>query len=256
MPHLTTRPYKTNKTAGGFTLAIGGNNIGDFVDGNIVIGKENIDINNALVSRVKERLEFLTPPTITGTCVDVHWDTLSEILGIAESNITAGTGNYATDVGFAIYDDTMVHINNDSSKYGAASIVLNSAADGGGDTYTENTDYVVDATNGKVQAISGGSISDEQTVYVESGTYTTTASKRILLYHDAINTENNVTLAHTYSDGETLTIYLYSANITSPLTINFPFNRTELVNLPLVIEGLYNSTYDASEYGYIDISTS
>lgn len=256
MPHATERPNKVNKTAGGFTLKIGGNLIGDVTDGNISIGKDVIDIMNALISRPKERLEFLQVPVITCTCVDIHWDTMSEILGIAESNVTAGTSNYATDVGFTVYDDTMTYINDDSSKAGAASIVLNAAADGGSTTYTENTDYVVDATNAMVQVIAGGAISDEATVYVESGTYTTADSKRILLYHDKVDTENNITLEHTFSDGETLTIYLYKANVTSPLEIQFPFNRTDLVSMPLIITGLYDSDYDASEYGYIDITTS
>ena len=256
MPHATTRPYKTNKSVGGFTLSIGGNLIGDVIEGNVEIGKDNIDIEDALVSRPKERLEFLQVPVITCTCTDIHWDTMSEILGIAESNVTAGTDNYGTDIGFTIYDDTMVYINNDSSKAGAASIVLNSAADGGGDPYTENTDYIVDAVNAMVQAIPEGGITDEQTVYVASGTYTTQDSKRILLPQDVVDTENNITLAHTFSDGETLTVYLYKANVTSSLAINFPFNRTELINIPLVITGLYDSTHDGSEYGYIDISTS
>jgi hypothetical protein len=258
MPHSTTRPYKTNKTAGGFTIKLDDAVIGDVEEGNIVIGKENIDINNALTSRPKERLEFLLPPVITCTCVDIHWDTLSEILGIAESNISAGTDNYATDVGFTIYDDTMVKINGDSSKSGSDSIVLNSAAGGGGTTYTEDDDYVVDDTRGMVQCIPTGThtLVDGTTVYVGSGTYTTTASKRILLQQDAIDTEVTVELEHTFSDGETLTIYLYKANVTSDLTINFPFNRTEKVNLPITITGLEDATNDGSEFGYIDISTS
>jgi hypothetical protein len=255
MPHSTTRPYKTNKTVGGFTLSIGGNLIGDVIEGNIEIGKDNIDIEDALVSRPKERLEFLQVPVITCTCTDIHWDTMSEILGIDESNITAGTDDYATDIGFPIYQATMAYINNDSSKNTATNIVLNTAADGAGDDYTENTDYLVDSTRAMVQTI-GEQITDGATVYVKSGKYATSASKRILLYQDAIDTENNVTLAHTFSDGETLTIYLYKANVTSSLAINFPFNRTEKVNIPLVITGLYDSTHDGSEYGYIDISTS
>jgi hypothetical protein len=257
MPNAT-RPHKTNKTAGGFTLKIGGNLIGDVIEGNIVVGKENIDIMNALVSRPKERLEFLLPPVITCTCVDIQWDTISEIAGIAESTESAGTDNYATDIGFTIYDDTMVHINNDSSKTGSDSIVLNSVADGGGTTYTEDDDYVVDDTRGMVQCIPTGThtLADETTVYVGSGTYTTGDSKRILLQHDAIDTEDNITLEHTFSDGETLSVYLYKANVTGDLGVNFPFNRTELVNLPITITGLYDSTHDAEEYGYIDISTS
>lgn len=256
MPHATTRPNKANKTAGGFTLKIGGNLIGDVIDGNITYGKEVIDIMDALVSRPKERLEFLLPPVIECTCTDIHWDTMSEILGIAESNVSAGTDNYATDVGFTIYDDTMTYINDDSSKSGAASIVLNSAADGGSTQYTNPEDFILDATRAMVQATSDGDITDEATVYVESGTYTTYDSKRILLYHDLVDTEDNVTLTHTFSDGETLTIYIYAANVTSGLTINFPFNRTDLVNIPLTITGLYDDTYDASEYGYIDTTTS
>jgi len=255
MPHATTRPSKVNKTAGGFTLKIGGNLIGDVTEGNLSIGKDNIDINDALKSRPKSRLEFLQTPIIECVCVDIHWDTISEILGIPESTVTAGTDDYATDVGFPIYQATMAYINADSSKNTATDIVLNTAADGAGDDYTENTDYIVDSTRAMVQTI-GEQIADGATVYVKSGKYATSASKRILMYQDKIDTENNITLEHTFSDGETLSIYLYKANVTSPLEIQFPFNRTDLVSMPLTITGLIDTDYDGSEYGYIDITTS
>jgi len=106
-----------------------------------------------------------------------------------------------------------------------------------------------------VQTI-GEQIADGATVYVKSGKYATSASKRILMYQDKIDTENNITLEHTFSDGETLSIYLYKANVTSPLEIQFPFNRTDLVSMPLTITGLIDTDYDGSEYGYIDITTS
>ena len=255
MPNASL-PHKDNKSVNLFTLTWDGTSIGDVVMGNCNIEKEIHDIQNALYNRTKARLEFNKEPIIEVTTTDIQYDNFAILLGTSTTNISAGTSNYATDTGFTIYDDTMTQINDDSSKVGAASIVLNSAADGGGSTYTENTDYVVDETRGMVQAITGGSISDEDTVYVESGTYTTTASKRVYFSENRIDTESSsgVLLTHNYPDQKVMTIYLPKATIVSNTEI--PFVVDELMKLPLTIKGLYDSSQSSGQaFGYINITT-
>jgi hypothetical protein len=152
----------------------------------------------------------------------------------------------------------MVHINDDSSKIGAASIVLNSAADGGGTTWTEDDDYYIDATRGMVMLDSSGThtVADESTGYVESGTYTTTASKRIYFSENRIDTASSsgVLLTHNYPDQKVMTIYLPKATITSDLDLTFV--TEEKMGLPLTITGLIDTSQTSGQaFGYVNITT-
>jgi hypothetical protein len=85
------------------------------------------------------------------------------------TNPTAIT-NLPTNVGFTVYVDRAVKV---CMGYyaGLAAVVLNSAANGTGITYTESTDYAVMDTTGEVVLIETGAIADGATVYIESGTY-------------------------------------------------------------------------------------
>jgi hypothetical protein len=62
-------------------------------------------------------------------------------------------------------------------------VTVSSAAAGGGVDYTEGTDYYLDRRNGHIKRISGGSISDGQTVYVDY-TYVTYAGHYFLIFAD------------------------------------------------------------------------
>jgi hypothetical protein len=93
--------------------------------------------------------------------------------------INAGT----TAVGFAKYDvatalyetvvDEYIQLNGttatslaNANLYAGNGIRVDSAAQGTGTTYTVTTDYTVNATNGTVTRVGGGSITDGQYVYV------------------------------------------------------------------------------------------
>lgn len=257
MPSATV-PHKDNKTVNLFTLTWDGTSIGDVVMGSCNIEKEIHDIMNAYYNRAKSRLEFNKEPIIEVTTTDMQYDNLAISLGVSVTNVSAGTDNYATDTGFTLYEATMVHINDDSSKVGAASIVLNSAADGGGTTWTEDDDYYVDATRGMVMLDSSGThtVADETTGYVESGTYTTTASKRVYFSENRIDTESSsgVLLTHNFPDTRVWTVYLPKATIVSAFDLTFV--TEELMKFPLTIKGLYDSTQSSGQrFGYTNITT-
>jgi hypothetical protein len=257
MPSATV-PHKDNKTVNLFTLTWDGTSIGDVVMGKNNIAKEIYNIQNALYNRTKSRLEFNKEPIIEVTTTDIQYDNLGIALGTSVTDVSAGTSNYATDVGFTVYEATMVHINDDSSKIGAASIVLATAADGEGTTLTEDDDYYVDATRGMVMLDSSGTheVEDESTLYVKSGTYTTTTSKRIYFSENRIDTESSsgVLLTHNYPDQKVMTIYLPKATITSDLDLTFV--TEELMKLPLTITGLIDTSQTSGQaFGYIDITT-
>jgi len=254
-----TRPADANKLVRMFNLFIdqggGEANMGTIKAGKGNVGKQMIDILSNTTSLPTSRIEFLEPPLIEATTLDINWTLLGEICGLTVSDITAGTENYATDIGFAIHDTYMVAINGESYT-GADSIVLNSAADGGGTTYTKDDDYVVNETTGEVQCIPTGtnSLADGTTVYVESGTYTTVDSKRVNLTTGKINTEGAVRLAHTTTDSKTLTIKMWKANISSPLDLTF-VPRDDVMGVPLIFNGLDDTANHASNpLGYLDIT--
>lgn len=256
----TTRPHNDNKTVNLFTLGIAGSDIGDVTVGSAKVPKDNYDILNALVNRPKARIQFHHVPVIELVTVDMHYDNFALIAGTALTNISAGTTNLDFTIGFVIHEEKMSRINGVTYHSGVTpGVVLNSAASGAGTTYTEDDDYVVDSETGEVQCIPTGThtLADGSTVYVQSGTYITQDSKRVKLQSAKIDTEiAGVTLAHTYSDAETLTLYLYKANIISDLDLNFILGGGgEFMGLPMTIAGLYDSTHATEEYGYLDVTT-
>jgi hypothetical protein len=263
MPNASI-PHKGNKSINFFDFEINGNSVGDVKLGIPTLPKQVLDIMNAKTWNPKQRRIYLKAPIINLTTLDLHWDVFAWLIGVDVSDISAGTTALATDVPFVIHEEKMSAINNRSYESGvSAGVVLNSAANGVGTTYVEDDDYVVDEVAGKVQCIPTGTntLADGATVYVESGTLITTASKRIYLGKDPVDCEiANAVLTHDYPKNsagniETLIIKLWKADITSDVEI--PFGSDGDIGLPMTLTALEDSSQaSGQEWGYLDISTS
>ena len=259
MPNASI-PHEDNKSINLFDLSIGGNSIGDVKIGVPSLPKAVHEILNARSGNPKKRRIFLKPPIINLTTQDIHWDIFAYLIGVAVSNITAGTTALATDIPFIIHEEKMSAINNRSYESGVSAGVVLSKTEGGA-ALTEDIDYVVDEPAGKVQCIptGAGGVADGSTVYVKSGTYITTASKRIKLQKDIVDCEvANVLLTHDFPKNasgnvETLILKLWKADITSDVEI--PFGFDDLMGLPMTITGLEDSTQAGQQFGYVDITT-
>jgi len=262
MPNASI-PHEDNKSINFFTLTIDGSSIGDVKLGTPRIPKQVLEIMNAKTGNPKKRRVFLKAPVIDVTTLDLHWDVFAWLIGVTESNITAGTADLDKTIAFKVYEDYAVDVNGKTYESGldkTTGLALASTATSGGIVYTEDTDYAVDYTNSTVILIVGGAIADGGTVYVRTGKYTTTASKRIYIGKDIVDCEiAEVLLTHDYpkdasGNTESLTIKLYKAGITSDVEI--PFGSDDLIGLPLTITGLEDSSQSAGhEWGYVDIST-
>ena len=260
MPHATI-PHKDNKSINLFTFTIDGNSIGDVRVGVPTLPKQVIDILNAKTQNPKQRQMFLKAPVIELTTLDLHWDVFAYLIGVATTDITAGTTALATDIPFIIHEEKMSAINNRSYESGVSAGVVLSKTEGGL-ALVEDDDYVVDEVAAKVQCIPTGTngLTDGSTVYVKSGTYITTASKRIYLGKDPIDCEiANALLTHDFPKNaagniETLILKLWKAGITSDVEI--PFGSDDHIGLPMTITGLEDSSQaSGQEWGYLDIST-
>lgn len=248
-----TRPNDANKLIRTFVLKKDTVNMGTLEVGSFNVDKETYDTLSNTTGKATSRIEFLEPPVIGATLKDINWVLFSELTGTSITDVGAATPNLATDIGFPVYDEQVSAVNGGGFT-GLGSVVLNSVADGGGTTYTEGTDYEVDTVNGNVILIAAGAITDGATVYVESGTYTTTTGKKIYLKAGKIDTEGAFELVHTCTDGETLTVYLYKANITSGIDLSFQHSPQSTI--PVTITGLDDTANHSDDpFGYILIST-
>ncbi len=99
-----------------------------------------------------------------------------------------------------------------------SSVVVKNTA--GTTTYTENTDYVVDYQTGRVRRISGGAITDGQTVNV-SYSYATSAAKRYWHGGKTTVTAKAMTFTHTRPNGKYVKIYFAKAQLITPITPKF-----------------------------------
>lgn len=262
MPHADI-PHKANKSINLFDFTIDGNSVGRVRAGVPTFPKQVIDILNAKTQNPVDRQMFLKAPVIELTVLDLHWDNFAYLIGVSVSDISAGTTALSVLIPFIIHEEKMSPINNRSFESGvSAGVVLNSAASGAGTTYTEDDDYVVDEIAGKVQCIPTGTntLADGSTVYVSSGTYITTTSKRIYLGKDPVDCEiANALLTHDFPKNdagniETLIIKLWKAGITSDVEI--PFTADDHIGLPFTVTGLEDSSQSSGqEWGYVDITT-
>lgn len=256
----TLRPNKVNKLVNMFNLEI--DNGGGLVNmGTIRAGKSNIGkLLNDILSNTSglpvERLEFLEVPIIEATTLDINWVLWGEMLGLTVTDIGAATPDLATNIGFKIYSDQNASVNG-GGFYGLGSVVLNSAPDSGGTSYVEDDDFTVAGVDGTVVCIPTGtnSLANDTTVYVESGTYTTVASKQINLLVTKVDTEALFKLTHATNDSKELVLYLWKANITSGVDMTFAL-KPDVMGVPIIITGLDDTAnHPTNPLGYLSLTT-
>ncbi|MFB6088908.1 MAG: hypothetical protein ABEK36_03975 [Candidatus Aenigmatarchaeota archaeon] len=251
MPGATV-PHDDNVMVDVFSISVNGQSLGRIQVGSITGEKRIIDIIDGNTNNPVGRKMFYKPLVITGETVDLHWLVIAELSGLSPEDISAGTSAIPTDIGFTVYDDKVSKICGNNYINGVENVVLNSAANGGGTSYTEGTDYVVQDDEGTVSLIEGGAINDGDTVYVESGNYVTVDSKRIKLKKDELDAEiSAVSVTKDFTDGKTLTIYMYKGHFTNNLEFAFELSD-EPMQIPFEITSIQDDTHAGEEFGYID----
>jgi len=262
MPHASI-PHRDNRSINNFEFTIDGNSIGDVRVGIPTLPKQVIDILNSKTNNPKQRQMFLKAPVLELTTLDLHWDVFAWLIGVTESTISAATADLDKTIAFKVYEDYAVNVNKRTYESGLdteTALVLASTPTEGGVSYTENTDYATDYTNGTAIVLPAGAIDDGGTVYVRTGKYITAASKRIYLGKDPVDCEiANALLTHDFPNNsagkiQVLTIKLHKADIISDVTI--PFGADDHIGLPLTVTGLEDSGQSkGQEWGYVDITT-
>jgi hypothetical protein len=192
--------------------------------------------------------------TLSGEVVELTVTNLQTTLGIADTyvDITAGTETGVEDetISFSAAED--VYYTN-KSNISAVSIT---SAEGGGTTYTVDTDYIVNATLGTITAVGGTSTMpvDGTTLYLNY-TYTPTAKKTINFGGGSGGLPTMaLKFEHTKPDTNKITIVLHKVQTAGSATLTFSDGAWN--SIPLTFDAVADSTKDSgSQLGYVEIET-
>lgn len=116
--------------------------------------------------------------------------------------------------------------------------------------FTENTDYVIDYSIGRVRRISAGSISSGARVYV-TYTYASAAGGRIPLGTSTAPIEVPVEIVHSRPDQNTVSIKFWKASPGG--TFSLPFSPTDWVGYAVELTSLYDNNHPNDPLGYIEL---
>ena len=97
-------------------------------------------------------------------------------------------------------------------------VTVASESGGGGTTYTEDTDYIIDRKSGHIGRVSGGSITDGQTVYVDY-TYKTYAGKYFEMFVDTKPEDHVLRLTKPLLNGDNMRITHGKVNLSSAMEL-------------------------------------
>jgi len=193
--------------------------------------------------------------TLSGEVAELTVTNLQTALGIADTYVdtTAGTETNVTDetISFSAADDVYY-----TNKSDISAVSITSAAEGGGTTYTVDTDYVLNATLGTITAVGGSSTMpvDGTTLYLNY-TYTPTAKKTINFGGGSGGLPTmGLKFVHTKPDTNKITIVLHKVQTAGSAT--FTFSDGAWNSIPLTFDAVADSTKSAgSQLGYVEIET-
>jgi hypothetical protein len=266
MPGATV-PHASNKLIYGFDLTLGGQNAGRLlIAGNIEVGKRSVPILDPKSNNAVSYFEFHEQPKITGQTLDIHPDVLTKTLGITASDESAGLEDILDEQHSAPLIDSgqdhehgyWVNLNHGRGLespidvYNSTDIIVRNFLQGGsGDTFIENTDYIIDYALGRISFPAASGIDDSEVLYI-SYAYTTVDAKVFSFPKGIVSTEEEAILTKTFpKDGETLEIKLWKAIITGAFQI--PFGE-DFSAVPLEITGLQDDDHAGAEFGYMKIT--
>ena len=226
----------------------GEKNFGTIKVGSVVAGKKTIEFKDGLTGLPTER--YLLPPDvkIKATLQDFETDVLDKLFHTARVAVSSSTVS-VTDEAVTLSGTHSAGdwVSLDYGRDGISSVTITSSD--GATTYTENTDYVVDYEDGRVSRLSGGAITDGQSVLVDY-TYNTETGYKITIPTDIKSSTFTVRLSHETMAGKTITIKLWKASVTSD--IDWGFDLETASEIPIEFTALKDST---NGVGYIQIAT-
>lgn len=200
-----------------------------------VIREETIRVNGEEVKHYDvSSYPFGTDMTIFGNLdieIEFVWE---EIANIDLWNVMLHGGSVSTtNAGTQAVADEPVVMNGSyaSGKWNAlifgadfdedCSVTVSSESGGGGTTYTEDTDYIIDRKGGHIGRVSAGSITDGQTVYVDY-TYKTYDGKYFEMFEDVKPEDHVLRLTKPLLNGDNMRITHGKVNLSS--TMELPLN--------------------------------
>jgi len=173
--------------------------------------------------------------------------------GIADANVDTATASPVAvtneEVTFTATDLVW-----DTGHTVLTSVTLTTVTGGGGDTLVADTDYVLDAAQGKIIAILDGAVAVD-TVYFLNYTYTPSASKTINFGGAAGSLPTmGVKFVHTRPDNRLITMVLHKAQTNG--TATFTYSDGAWNTISVTFDALADSTKAAgSQLGYIEIQS-
>jgi hypothetical protein len=192
--------------------------------------------------------------SITGEMAEITAENIQIASGIADTNvdIVAASEVIVNDeeVTFTVTDLAW-----DTGHTVLTLVTLTTAASGGGGTtLTADTDYVLDAAQGKITAILSTTVTVD-TVYYLNYTYTPSASKTINFGGAAGSLPTmGVKFVHTRPDNRLITMVLHKAQTNG--TATFTYSDGAWNTISVTFDALADSTKAAgSQLGYIEIQS-
>lgn len=211
--------------------------------------KELYDILSGKTNRRVDMKEWIKDILVELELNDFSNDPLTKLWGITATNMSAGSTAVSAEAytfGAVKVWGALAHGQSNESPIGSV-VVYNSTT-----TFTENTDYGVDYTNGLgLNALTGGDCATKE-VSVNYN-YSTQASKRWKIGTAKVDTTGALILTKTLEDSTTLTIKLYNSYVASDLP--FPWAPGELSKWTVQFRAIETAN-SGEELGYVDRTTS
>jgi len=191
--------------------------------------------------------------SITGEMAEITAANIQIASGIAAANVDTATGE-AVAVTNEEVTFTATDLAWDTGHTVLTAVTLTTITGGAGDILTVDTDYVLDAAQGKIIASLGGSVVVGTTYYLNY-TYTPSASKTINFGGAAGSLPTmGVKFVHTRPDNRLITMVLHKAQTNG--TATFTYSDGAWNTISVTFDALADSTKDAgSQLGYILIES-
>jgi hypothetical protein len=190
--------------------------------------------------------------SITGEMAEITAENIQIASGIADTNVDTATDEAVTITDEALSFGSGVLIYNTGHTDISAVTIKN---EGGTTTYALNTDYVLDAAQGKIIVILSSTNVAVDTVYYLNYTYTPSASKTINFGGAAGSLPTmGVKFVHTRPDNRLITMVLHKAQTNG--TATFTYSDGAWNTISVTFDALADSTKAAgSQLGYIEIQS-
>jgi hypothetical protein len=245
------------------TLTINRGDAGDpFDPGNVRLVNygpldDKYPISDPTTNALQGVIEFTKGLFAEFTFDDHSWELFQKWLGITAATTGAATPALPTDVPIIVYVDKGIKIIDTLGKaytgpYG--SVAFATTPNAIAPDLVEGTDYEFGATDGDfiVNEADPSGI-DGIPIYIQTGTYTTVASRQFNFDDSETNTKAEYTYTKNLRNGKVFTLYIPTGYvIASPAVTHKPDGTTEYM---VRVESVWNAVAAGYELGYIKFTT-